>query len=344
MTLSDFDYDLPPDRIAKEPVRPRDSSRLLVVDRQTGQWTDSRFRDLGTHLREGDLLVLNNTRVLRARLPGTLERTGRPIEVLLSNPVDGSTWEAILGPGRRLRPGDRILLENEGSIVVGDHAEFGLRQVEVSPPEGVTVEEFVDGSGRIPLPPYMDREDTSLDAVDYQTVFATRPGAIAAPTAGLHFSEQMLSSLAERGIETVEITLHVGAGTFIPVRTEDPAAHRLKPERFAIGEGAAERLNAARSAGRRIIAVGTTSTRTLEYVCARHGRFVAAEGETDLYILPGHRFSAVDGLVTNFHLPRSTLLFLVSAFSSRDIVLDAYRHAVRSGYRFYSYGDCTFFR
>jgi S-adenosylmethionine:tRNA ribosyltransferase-isomerase len=343
MILSDFDYDLPLDRIAKEPARPRDSSRLLVVDRQTGQCTDSHFRDIGAHLRAGDLLVLNNTRVLRARLRGTLERTGRPIEVLLSNPLERCTWEALLGPGRRWRPGDRILLENEGSIVVGDPAGFGLRKVEVSPPAGVTFEEFLDGSGRIPLPPYLHRDDTSLDAVDYQTVFATRPGAIAAPTAGLHFSEHILSALGERDIETVEITLHVGAGTFIPVRTDDPAAHRLKPERYAISEGAAERLNAARSAGRRIIAVGTTSTRTLEYVFARHGRFVAAEGETDLYILPGHRFSAVDGLLTNFHLPRSTLLFLVSAFSSRDIVLDAYRHAIRSSYRFYSYGDCTFF-
>lgn len=341
--LSDFDYELPPDHIAREPVRPRDASRLLVIDRKTGQWTDSSFVGIATHLRSGDLLVLNNTRVLKARLEGTLERSGRSIEVLLSNPVSGNTWAAMLGPGRRLRDGDRILLEEGAIAVVGERGEYGLRLIELSPPDGISLEDFLERSGHIPLPPYMGRDDTSLDAVDYQTVFARQPGAIAAPTAGLHFSETVLTSLAEHDVETVEITLHVGAGTFIPVRTDDPNEHRLKPERYSIGEGAATRLNAARAARRRIIAVGTTSTRTLEYVFARNGRFVAGEGETDLYILPGYRFGAVEGLVTNFHLPRSTLLLLVSAFASRDIVLEAYRHAVDAGYRFYSYGDCTLF-
>lgn len=342
LRLSDFDYALPAGRIADEPVRPRDASRLLVVDRKTRRWTDSAFGNLATHLEESDLLVLNNTRVLKARLLGTLERTGRRVEILFANPISRHSWEVMLGPGRRIRQGDPITLEGGIRLEVGNRKDHGLRELRVIQSDR-SIRDVLDEQGHLPLPPYIERPDRIEDETDYQTVYGTQTGAIAAPTAGLHFSDKIFRSLRERGIETVELTLHVGVGTFIPVRTEDPARHRLKPERFEISEQAADALDRAHREGRRVIAVGTTTTRTLEYVFREHGRFVAVSGETDLYILPGFRFRAVHGLLTNFHLPRSTLLLLVAGFASRDLVLDVYRHAIDTGYRFYSYGDCTLF-
>jgi S-adenosylmethionine:tRNA ribosyltransferase-isomerase len=355
MHTSDFDYELPPELIAREPARPRDSSRMMVLDRRTGDWTDSQFRDLPEFLQPSDVLVLNDTRVIRARAYGRLERspssrgttrgTTREVEVLFAAPAGDSAWEVLCRPGRRIRSGDRIIFGNDELVgVFGQqrelhgHQELGLRLLHIT--SSVRIEDFLETHGHIPLPPYMEREDTPADAEEYQTIYAKAPGAVAAPTAGLHFTDTMFDRIRSRGIEILKITLHVGVGTFIPVRSEDPREHILKPERYAIVEQTAARLNAARDEGRRIIAVGTTTTRTLEHINQKHERFRAGAGEADLFILPGYNFHAIGGLLTNFHLPRSTLIMLVSAFASRPAILAAYRHAVAQRYRFYSYGDC----
>jgi S-adenosylmethionine:tRNA ribosyltransferase-isomerase len=339
MLLSDFDYELPPDLIAREPARPRDASRMMVLNRETGERLDSAFRNLPEFLQPSDVLVLNDTRVIRARIHGRLERTSgttREVEVLFAAPAGPGSWEVLCKPGRRIRSGDRITFADGGlDGAFGEIRGHGLRLLYIRSGAS-SVEEVLAAHGRIPLPPYMEREDTSADAVEYQTIYANAPGAVAAPTAGLHFTDAMFSQLRARGIEIVKITLHVGIGTFLPVRTDNPAEHILKPERFEMTEDAATRLNAAR----RIIAVGTTTTRTLEYIFHRYGRFEAGSGEADLFILPGYEFKAVDAMLTNFHLPRSTLLMLVSAFASRTAILAAYAHAVAERYRFYSYGDC----
>jgi S-adenosylmethionine:tRNA ribosyltransferase-isomerase len=340
MHISDFDFDLPPGQIAQEPVRPRDASRMMVLNRVTGRWIDSEFRRLPEFLEPSDVLVLNDTRVIPARIIGKLERgsgSSRDVEVFFAAPVSESVWEVLCRPGKRIRKGDRIVFA-DGKLdgVFGDMREQGLRLLHVSSP----ADKLLAAHGHIPLPPYVDREDTPSDAIEYQTIYANVPGAVAAPTAGLHFTEWMFEALRKKGIEIVMITLHVGIGTFLPVRTEDPAQHALKPERFRISEEAASQLNAARNDGRRIIAVGTTTTRTLEYVFGRNGRFDAASGEADLFILPGHEFRVVGAMLTNFHLPKSTLIMLVSAFASREKILAAYDHAIERRYRFYSYGDC----
>jgi len=340
MHISDFDYTLPPELIASEPVRPRHSSRMLVVDRSTGTFMDSAFRKIAEFLRAGDVLVINDTRVVKARLYGALERatgTTREIEILFVNPVAADAWEVLCKPGKRIREGDRVVFA--AGVAVGTFGELrdeGLRVLRVNS----DVMQLMENFGHVPLPPYIQRTDVPSDTTEYQTIFANEPGAIAAPTAGLHFTSEVFAELKQRNIETVSLTLHVGVGTFLPVRTDDPADHRLRPERFNLSAEAAERLNSARAAGQRIIAVGTTSTRTLEYVMSKYGRFEAASGYADTFILPGYRFRAVDGLLTNFHLPRSTLLMLVCAFASRDLIYRAYEHAVRERYRFYSFGDC----
>jgi S-adenosylmethionine:tRNA ribosyltransferase-isomerase len=365
MRTSDFDYELPPELIAREPARPRDSSRMMLLERTTGRWTDSYFRDLPEFLNPSDVLVINDTRVIRARIHGRLKRatgTNRDIEVLFANPSPpgrGSreastqilrpspyplpegegvqTWEVLCKPGRRIRAGDRIIFEDgEVEGVFGESRAHGLRLLQLNSP----IEKFLETHGHVPLPPYLERDDTAADIVEYQTVYANAPGAIAAPTAGLHFTQAMFDRLRARRIETLQLTLHVGIGTFIPVRADDPSKHVLKPERYAITEQTASRLNAARNEGRRIIAVGTTTTRTLEHILQTNGRFAAGSGEADLFILPGYEFKAVSGMLTNFHLPKSTLIMLVSALASRDKILTAYRHAVAERYRFYSYGDC----
>jgi len=350
MHISDFDYELPPELIAREPARPRDASRMTVLDRATGQWSDSEFRRLPDFLNPSDVLVLNDTRVIRARVEGRLERangTTREVEVLFAAPLGEQSreqaWEVLCRPGKRIRKGDRIVFGGgklEGAIegIVGETRDHGLRLLHMNS----AVEKFLEAHGHVPLPPYMEREDRPSDTTEYQTVYASTPGAVAAPTAGLHFTESMFGALREKGIEIVKITLHVGIGTFLPVRAEDPARHVLKPERFQMTGEAAGRLNAARDAGRRIVSVGTTTTRTLEHIVGRYGRFVEASGEADLYILPGHEFNAVGAILTNFHLPKSTLIMLVSAFASREKILAAYKHAVEARYRFYSYGDCMF--
>lgn len=340
MHISEFDYTLPPELIASEPVRPRHSSRMLIVDRSTGTFVDSTFRKIAEFLRGGDVLVINDTRVVKARLYGVLERatgTTREIEVLFVNPVAADGWEVLCKPAKRIREGDRVVFG--GGVAFGTFGEFrdeGLRVLAVNSDVMQLMERF----GHVPLPPYIQRKDVASDVTEYQTIFASAPGAIAAPTAGLHFTPEVFADLQKRGVETVSITLHVGVGTFMPVRTEDPTAHRLRPERFHMSEEAADRLNSAKAAGRRIISVGTTSTRTLEYVMSKHGRFEAASGTADTFILPGYQFRAIDGLLTNFHLPRSTLLMLVCAFASGELIYRAYEHAVQQRYRFYSFGDC----
>jgi S-adenosylmethionine:tRNA ribosyltransferase-isomerase len=340
MHISDFDYELPTELIAHEPARPRDASRMLVLHRRTGEWTDSEFRNLPEFLKPSDVLVVNDTRVIHARIAGRLERASggtRQAEVLFAAHVRENVWEVLCRPGRRIRTGDRIIF-GDGALqgVFGGTVPQGLRLLQVNS----SVEEFLNAYGHIPLPPYINREDTPSDSADYQTIYARAPGAIAAPTAGLHFTESMFDALRRKGIEIVNITLHVGIGTFIPVRTEDPAQHVLKPERFHVTKKAASSLNSALEEGRRIVAVGTTTTRTLEHIAARHERFTECSGEADVFILPGYRFRVVGAILTNFHLPKSTLIMLVSAFASREKILRAYQHAVERRYRFYSYGDC----
>ncbi len=346
MDLSAFDFDLPPGRIAEHPAVPRDAARMLVVARQTRTRIDSTFRQLAHFLRPGDTLVVNDTKVINARVFGVLERTGREVEVFFEKPLEENRWEVMLQPGRRIRPGDTVVVDSgrgaEARLRIGTSTGYGCRVIELDSAD-VSIRELLDAVGHVPLPPYIPRTEEGRDRTDYQTIYAQREGAVAAPTAGLHFTTGVLDSLEQSGIGVERITLHVGVGTFQPVRTEDIRHHRLKAERFAIAAGTARKLNQTRRDGGRIIAVGTTTTRTLEYVFGRHGGFAESSGETDLFIYPGYRFLAVDGLLTNFHLPRSTLLMLVSAFAGVDTVRDSYRHAVESGYRFYSFGDATLF-
>lgn len=343
LSLSDYDFHLPKELIAQQPAKPRDSSRLLVINRDTGRLKDSRFLDLSQHLRQSDLLVVNNARVMKARVIGKHQPSQREVEIFFANPISEQSCEVLLNPGRKVREGDIIEIGQNIFLTAGSQGEHGLRVVNLKAPPEWRLVDILARYGRVPLPPYINREVTDQDEVDYQTVYSQSVGAVAAPTAGLHFSKKMLASLQKQGIELVELTLHVGLGTFLPVRTSDPGKHKLKAERYEITNDTADALNNAMSAGRRIVAVGTTTTRTLEYVYRNHGRFAAEKGEADLYILPGYRFEAVKGILTNFHLPRTTLLLLAAAFSSRNTLLKAYRHAIGKRYRFYSYGDCTLF-
>ncbi len=342
MHISEFDYELPPKLIATEPARPRDAARMMVVKRSTQECIDTEFRKLPDFLDPSDVVVLNDTRVLRARVFGKLKRqmeTIRNVEVLFSAPLAERTWEVMCRPGRHVRRGDRLVLgESEIEGEFGESRQHGLRALQLNTSE--PIELILDKYGHIPLPPYIDREANPQDIVEYQTVYAMKPGAVAAPTAGLHFSDSTFKALADRGIEVITITLHVGIGTFLPVRTDDPRNHVLKAERFEVTPEAAERLNAAAASKRRIVAVGTTTTRVLEYLMHRDGGFRGTSGDADLFILPGFQFRAVGALLTNFHLPRSTLLMLVSAFASDSLMKRAYQQAIGKRYRFYSYGDC----
>jgi S-adenosylmethionine:tRNA ribosyltransferase-isomerase len=338
MHLSDFDYDLPPQLIARHPVEPRDASRMLVLE-AAGSFVDSHFRNLPEYLRSGDVLVLNDTRVIHARTQAVLERQGgtsRPMEVFFAEPLNANTWKVLCRPGRRIRTGDHAVFgNNEVRGVFRESQEGGLHVLELE-----TAELVLERFGQLPLPPYLEREADASDETHYQTVVAAKPGAVAAPTAGLHFTTDILNILRKQGVQTVTITLHVGIGTFLPVRTERPEEHVLHPERYEVSPDTASILQDAVRENRRVFAVGTTTTRTLEYLMLRHGAVVPGAGTTDLYILPGFQFRLVSGLLTNFHLPCSTLLMLVSALAGRQNLLTAYRHAVKEKYRFYSYGDC----
>jgi S-adenosylmethionine:tRNA ribosyltransferase-isomerase len=333
----DFDYELPPSSIAQEPA-PRGDSRLLVLD-QTGPERHARVRDLPRHLRPGDLLVLNDTRVIPARLFGRRTAGGGQIELLLLEKIDECTWDALAKPGRRAQPGTAIDFATGLTAVVTEKAPDGRHRLRFSEP----VEGHLDRLGHIPLPPYIHRPDTPEDRERYQTVYAEKPGAVAAPTAGLHFSEELLREIAEAGVAIARVTLHVGIGTFKPVAVETLEDHRMDRERYEVSEEAAEAVRHTRRSGGRVVAVGTTVVRTLESAAlAGNGDVQPGSAATNLFITPGFRFQAVDALLTNFHLPRSTLLMLVSAFAGRERVLAAYGEAVREGYRFYSYGDAMF--
>ncbi len=342
MKLSDFDYELPEALIAQEPVSPRDASRLLVVPRRGSRAVeDARFPDLERLLRPGDLLVFNDARVIPARLVGTKESGGR-CELLLVEPVDGeggARWRALGQSSKAMRQGSRLAfgaLEARVEEVEGD----GFYAVRFDR-AGTELAAAVEREGRVPLPPYIRREPNLADRERYQTIFARVPGSAAAPTAGLHFTAGLLERLAARGVERTAVTLHVGPGTFLPIRTEDVALHRLHEERYHVPEEAARATADCRARGGRVVAVGTTAVRTLESAW-NGGHLRVGLGRTSIFIRPGFSFAVVDALVTNLHLPRSTLLMLVCAFAGREQVLAAYGLAVRKGYRFFSYGDAMF--
>ena len=352
MLVRDFDFDLPPELIAQEPAGERGASRLLHLDRSRQDIGHRTIADLPA-LIEGDLLVVNNTRVFPARLLGRRVPSGGAVECLLVRQVyreadrppecaDGELWEALVHPGQRLGPG--ALLQFEGTHIL--HGEIlerlfhGRRLVRLWTGDGSAVERVVDEIGHMPLPPYIKRPDRIADRDRYQTVFARERGSVAAPTAGLHLDRALMAALDARGVAIVEITLHVGYGTFQPVRVERVEEHRLEPERYEIGEAAAAAINRALAGGRRVVAVGTTTTRALEAVGATHdGRIAAGAGATGLFIYPGFTFRIVGGLLTNFHLPRSSLLMLVAAFAGQERIRHAYEVAIAERYRFYSYGD-----
>ncbi len=339
-SLAAFDYVLPPDRIAQEPAEPRDAARLLVLDRRTGARSDTEVRALPTLLAPGDCLVANDTRVVPARLLGRLEGSDREAEVLLLAAAAPGEWEALVRPARRCPVGAAIrLADGTARALVTGLGEAGRRRLRLDWPGSAA--ELLDRHGLPPLPPYIRRyrKPGGEDWSRYQTVYAVHPGAVAAPTAGLHFTPRLLEALAAAGIGFHRLTLHVGPGTFRPVRAASPGEHRVEAEWFRVPAETAAAVNRARRAGRRVVAVGTTTVRALESVAGADGAVAPGEGWTELTIVPGHGFRAVDALLTNFHLPRSSLLLLVAAFAGRQPVLDAYRHAVAAGYRFYSYGD-----
>jgi S-adenosylmethionine:tRNA ribosyltransferase-isomerase len=371
MLVSDFHYELPPERIAQEPLADRAGSRLLHLDRRQGRWDDVTFQEFPGILRPGDLLVLNNTKVFPARLYARRLRGGRTpsnseaywsgrIEVLLTRQSgdDPNGWECLVRPGKKVAVGERLAFGDPAELEaeVMERGSFGERRIRFRPVADFF--ERLERLGRVPLPPYIRRKtetrrgaetgtqakngDSDSDRERYQTVYARERGSVAAPTAGLHFTPEILERIRGRGIEVTEVTLHVGLGTFQPVRTERVEDHRLHRELYEISEASALAINRAKGEGRRVVAVGTTTVRTLEYAAGQgaQGGVRAGPGEADIFLYPGYRFQVVDALLTNFHLPKSSLLMLVCALGGTDLVMRAYRHAVQSEYRFYSYGDC----
>ena len=336
MKLSDFDYELPEELIAQKPIEKRDESRLLVYHRDSKAIEHRRFYDIIEYLNEGDCLVINDTKVLPARLLGRRVDTGGKIEFVLLKQIDKNRWETLVKPGRRAKVGTRFSF-GDGMLIaeVVDKVDEGNRIVEFEY-EGI-FEEVLDRIGIIPLPPYIHEKLQNKDR--YQTVYAEHRGSVAAPTAGLHFTEELLEKIQKKGVSIARITLHVGLGTFRPVKTEIIEQHKMHEEFFQVTPEAAELINSARKNGGRVIAVGTTSTRTLESIADESGYVKPQFGKTDIFIYPGYRFKAIDGLITNFHLPKSTLLMLVSALAGREEILRVYREAVEKRYRFFSFGD-----
>ena len=339
MNVKDFNYELPEELIAQDPLEDRSSSRLLMLDKRTGKIRHGVFRDIIGELRRGDCLVINNTKVIPARLFGVKEETGAAIEVLLLKRREKDLWETLVRPGKKARPGT-VISFGEGLLrgTVTDVVEEGNRLIRFS--HAGIFEEILDRLGQMPLPPYITHP--LQDKNRYQTVYAKHDGSAAAPTAGLHFTEELLEELREKGVEIVNVTLHVGLGTFRPVKEDVVENHHMHSEFFCIEEDAAEAINRAKGEGRRVICVGTTSCRTLESAADERGFVKAASGWTEIFIYPGYRFKCMDGLITNFHLPQSTLLMLVSAFAGREHVLAAYEEAVRERYRFFSFGDAMY--
>ena len=365
MRIEELDYKLPPELIAQRPLERRDASRMLLLDRASGQFEDRAFVDLPDLLCGDELLVYNNARVIPARLFG--KRRGlhsqRPsratqkehlqgcVEVFLTRRLASDTWEALVRPGRKLPVGEKIVFgEEELEAEIIGREELGLRSIRFHTNANRSIEETIEKLGHVPLPPYIDREDESADRARYQTIFAKHPGAVAAPTAGLHFTPEILQKIRSKGSETCEITLDVGLGTFQPIHVEDLKDHVMHAERYEISTETAEKISEARKSGRKVLAVGTTVVRTLEDAAMRAAQtgspslLLAGSAEARLFITPGFTFRVADALLTNFHLPRSTLVALVCAFAGRKNVLNAYHHAVEEKYRFYSYGDCMMIR
>ncbi|MGB7845767.1 MAG: tRNA preQ1(34) S-adenosylmethionine ribosyltransferase-isomerase QueA [Candidatus Acidiferrum sp.] len=361
MRVDELNYDLPAELIAQRPLNQRDASRMLLLDRTGGNWEDRRFAEFSQLLRGDELLVFNNARVLPARLFGrragihsqrpsrktAREHLSGKVEVFLTRQLGESQWEALVRPGRKMQVGERVIFgggELEGEIL--SRGELGLRIVRLQSNSEKSIEANIESLGHVPLPPYIDRPDEETDRERYQTVFARRPGAVAAPTAGLHFTEEILARIKERGCETCEVTLDVGLGTFQPIHAEILEEHKIHSESYEISEEAAEKIRGAKREKRPVLAVGTTVVRTLEDAAARAAtnggseHLCAGRGEAQIFIVPGHKFRIVDMLLTNFHLPKSTLLALVAAVAGKENILAAYRHAVEVKYRFYSYGDC----
>jgi S-adenosylmethionine:tRNA ribosyltransferase-isomerase len=345
MLVSDFDFELPEHLIAQEP-RPRGGARLLVVDRAGGTWYEATIAAVPSLLAPGDLVVANDTRVFPARLIGRRDPSGGAVECFLLERENGTDWQALVHPGQKLKAGTHMVFEDHARAPgvriraeVVERRFFGRRLVRLQCEGAADLDAAVDALGHMPLPPYIKREDTDADRARYQTVFARDRGSVAAPTAGLHFAQQTIAAIRGRGIGWSPITLHVGYGTFKPVRVERVEDHTVDPERYEVPAAAAGAIAAARASGRRVVAVGTTTTRALESAAESPGVVRAGAGLATVFIYPGFEFRVVDALLTNFHLPKSSLLMLVSAFAGRDLMLDAYRHAVREGFHFYSYGD-----
>jgi S-adenosylmethionine:tRNA ribosyltransferase-isomerase len=338
MLVTDFTFHLPQELIACHPPADRDGARLMLLDRKTGSIFEDVFCNLQEYLRPGDLLVMNDTRVIPARLFGH-KLTGGKVEIFLLRRLAGDLerWECLLRSSKKFQQGQNIVLQSGMTAVVQTRSSSENWVVEFSGTE--LFEDWLDREGHIPLPPYLQRDDSSEDRERYQTVVAREPGAVAAPTAGLHFTHELLAHLKAGGIKTACLTLHTGLGTFQPVRVKNVEEHRIHTERYVISLDTAEAVNQTKAAGGRVIAVGTTSARTLEYSALQSGVVVAGSGEADIFIYPGYRFNVVDALITNFHLPESTLLMLVSALAGREFVLEAYQEAVSRQFRFYSYGD-----
>ncbi|MBD3232250.1 MAG: tRNA preQ1(34) S-adenosylmethionine ribosyltransferase-isomerase QueA [candidate division Zixibacteria bacterium] len=342
MRLSDYDYKLPKEYIAQYPCEKRDHSRLLVLHRKTGEIEHRYFYDIGDYLNFGDCLVINDSKVFAARLFGKKKPTGGKVEVFLLRQIEEFVWEALVNPGRKLPPGTEVQFEEGFGCEIGNRTDVGGRIIRFTPVENLS--DLIDKYGRIPLPPYVSRDDEAVDRDRYQTVYASVKGAVAAPTAGFHFTPLLLDEIQEQGIKIARITLHPSLGTFRPVTVQDPRDHKMHSEYFSLSPVAADVINATINKGGRIIAVGTTSVRTLEKVAIRDNeteRYKAKpmSGSTDLYIYPPYDYKLVDALITNFHLPKSTLLFLVSALAGREKILNAYEEAKRLKYRFFSYGD-----
>ncbi|EJV9630012.1 tRNA preQ1(34) S-adenosylmethionine ribosyltransferase-isomerase QueA [Listeria monocytogenes] len=340
MKVEDFDFDLPEELIAQTPLLDRTSSRLMVLDKKSGDIKDQHFTDIISYLNEGDALVLNDTRVLPARLHGIKDETGAHIEVLLLKQKEGNAWETLVKPAKRIRKGATITF-GDGALkaICLEELEHGGRILEFSY-EGIFYE-VLEQLGEMPLPPYIKEQLADQDR--YQTVYAKENGSAAAPTAGLHFTEDLLAKISAKGVEIIFVTLHVGLGTFRPVDVEDTTNHKMHSEFYRLTEESAERINKIKAQGGKVVAVGTTSIRTLETIASRHdGKLVAESGWTEIFISPGYTFQVVDALITNFHLPKSTLIMLVSALSDRTKILAAYNHAVEEQYRFFSFGDAMF--
>ena len=338
MLVKDFDFHLPPELIARHPAIERDASRLMVLNRRTGGIGEDRFRNIASYLAPGDLLVMNDTRVIPARILGRRESGGK-VEIFLLRRAGGNPecWSCLLRASKRFRPGQVIDLATGMKAMIRTRLDDDSWQVEFIGSE--PFDSWLEREGRIPLPPYLQRDDDERDRERYQTVYAQTPGAVAAPTAGLHFTRELLTELEGKGVVVAHLTLHTGLGTFLPVRVERVQDHRIHTERYVLPRATADAILAAKDRGNRVVAVGTTTARTLEYAANGDGNVRAGNGDADIFIYPGHCFKVVDALVTNFHLPESTLLMLVSAFAGREYVAEAYREAVKRGFRFYSYGD-----